>query len=137
MKLKYIFEIKIQTRTQGADVLFECHHGPNECYGNKIHACAISHIQVDSFQNEHTRETLIVDYINCLMTIGNFQNEPFALFARDCAVKVGVKKFDSIEMCANSTEGSKLLEDMGEKTHKLEDPLKSVPTITVREVVKI
>lgn len=68
------------------------------------------------------------------MTIGNAQSQPFALFARNCAEQVGVKKFESIENCANSTEGSKLLEDMGEKTNKLENPLKSVPTITIREV---
>lgn len=132
-QIKIIY-FKFQSRTQGSEVFFECHHGPNECYGNKMHACAISHIQVDSFQNEHTRETLIVDYINCLMTIGNFQNQQFAIFARNCAEQVGVKKFDSIENCANSTEGSKLLEDMGEKTNKLENPLKSVPTVTIREV---
>ncbi len=139
-KLQLTLNVKIsinsssnQVKTQGSDVLFECHHGPNECVGNKYHACAISHIQVDSFQNEHTRETLIVDYINCLMTIGNFQTQ-FSQFARNCAETVGVKKFESIDQCVNTTEGSKLLEDMGEKTNKLEDPLRSVPTITIREV---
>lgn len=124
---------KSTVRTQGSDVLFECHHGPNECYGNKIHACAITHIQVDSFQNEHTRESLTVDYIDCLMETGNFQSESYASVARKCADKVQVKKFESIETCANSTEGSKLLEDMGEKTDKLEKPIKSVPTITIRQ----
>lgn len=39
-----------QYLTQGADVEFQCQHGPNECYGNKVHACAIEHIQV-SFVN--------------------------------------------------------------------------------------
>jgi len=119
-------------QTQGSDTTFECHHGPNECYGNKIQACAIHHIQVDSFQQENTRETLIVEYINCLMT-ADFQDQPYGEFARHCATKVQVKTFDSIENCANSTEGSKYLEQFGEETHKLQDPLKSVPTITVRE----
>lgn len=64
---------------------------------------------------------------------GSFQDQPYALFARNCARDVQVKTFDSIEACANSTEGSKYLENMGEVTHKLQDPLKSVPTITVRE----
>lgn len=35
-----------QFKTAGADVEFTCQHGPNECYGNKVHACAIQHIQV-------------------------------------------------------------------------------------------
>jgi interferon, gamma-inducible protein 30 len=89
---------------------------------------------VDSFQQENTRETLIVEYINCLMSKRSaFQDQPYALFARNCATEVELKTFDSILNCANSTEGSKYLETMGEITHKLQDPLKSVPTITVRE----
>lgn len=36
----------LQSQTNGADVEFTCQHGPNECYGNKVHACAIQHIQV-------------------------------------------------------------------------------------------
>jgi len=119
-------------QTRGSDTTFECHHGPNECYGNKIQACAINHIQVDSFQQENTRESLIVEYINCLMT-GVFPDQPYAAFARRCARDVQVKGFESIEACANSTDGSKYLEQMGELTQKLQDPLKSVPTITVRE----
>lgn len=64
---------------------------------------------------------------------GVFPDEPYTQFARRCAKQVQVKTFDSIEACANSTEGSKYLEQMGEITQKLQDPLKSVPIITVRE----
>jgi len=99
-------------QTRGSDTTFECHHGPNECYGNKIQACAINHIQVDSFQQENTRESLIVEYINCLMT-GVFPDQQYAAFARRCAKDVQVKGFESIEACANSTDGSKYLEQMG------------------------
>lgn len=123
---------KSSYKTQGSDTIFDCHHGEIECYGNKIHACAISHIQVDSFQMEHTRESLIVDYITCLMG-GGFKDEPYADFAKDCATRTHVKKFDPILNCANSTEGSELLKAMGEKTIKFEQPLRSVPTITIRE----
>lgn len=87
---------------------------------------------MDSFQRENTRETLIVEYINCLMT-ADFQEQPYATFAENCATKTMVKKFDSIVKCANDTEGSKLLQQMGEMTFKLMQPLKSVPTITIRE----
>lgn len=64
---------------------------------------------------------------------GVFPDQPYDQFARRCAKDVQVKTFDSILNCANSTEGSKYLEQMGEMTNKLQDPLKSVPTITVRE----
>lgn len=64
---------------------------------------------------------------------GVFPDQPYTLFARECAKRVKVNTYDSIEACANSTEGSKYLEQMGEITNKLQDPLKSVPTITIRE----
>lgn len=41
-----LFTLPKQFKTEGSDVLFTCQHGPNECYGNKVHACAIQHIQV-------------------------------------------------------------------------------------------
>lgn len=63
----------------------------------------------------------------------NFPDQPYAQFARKCAKDVQIDTYNSIEACANSTEGSKYLETMGEMTHKLQDPLQSVPTITVRE----
>jgi hypothetical protein len=65
---------------------------------------------------------------------GAFADQPYSQFARECATRTQVKNFEnSILQCANSTEGSKYLETMGEMTHKLMDPLKSVPTITIRE----
>lgn len=64
---------------------------------------------------------------------GVFPDQPYEQLAKRCADDVRVKTFDSIRDCANSTEGSKYLEQMGEITFKLQDPLKSVPTITVRE----
>lgn len=101
-------------------------------FSSQVQACAINHIQVDSFQQENTRETLIMEYINCLMQ-GVFPDQPYDEFARRCADETKVQKFDSILNCANSTEGSKYLEQMGEFTYKLQNPLKNVPTITVRE----
>lgn len=64
---------------------------------------------------------------------GVFPDQPYDQFARRCAKDVQLQKFESILNCANSTEGSKYLEQMGELTDKLMSPLKNVPTITVRE----
>ena len=44
--VQMVGEHRKQYKTEGSDVLFTCQHGPNECYGNKVHACAIQHIQV-------------------------------------------------------------------------------------------
>jgi hypothetical protein len=63
----------------------------------------------------------------------DFQDRNYAIFARHCADDTHVKNFESILKCANETEGSKLLQQMGEATFKLMSPLKSVPTITIRE----
>ncbi|GAB0087954.1 GILT [Sergentomyia squamirostris] len=118
--------------TLGADVQFTCHHGPNECYGNKVQACAIDHIQVNSYQQEHTRESLTLEYINCLMKVGN--NFPDSIYPGEkCARQVGVNNWENIERCANTTEGSKVLQRFGDLTNMLQPTLQSVPTITLRQ----
>uniref|UniRef100_A0A1B0CG20 Putative gamma-interferon inducible lysosomal thiol reductase-like protein n=1 Tax=Lutzomyia longipalpis TaxID=7200 RepID=A0A1B0CG20_LUTLO len=122
----------IQYTTLGADVQFTCHHGPNECYGNKIQACAIEHIQVNSYQHEHTRESLTLEYINCLMKVGN--NFPDSIYPGEkCARQTGVPNWENIERCANTTEGSKVLQRFGDLTNMLQPGLSSVPTVTFRQ----
>uniref|UniRef100_A0A1L8E355 Putative gamma-interferon inducible lysosomal thiol reductase-like protein n=1 Tax=Nyssomyia neivai TaxID=330878 RepID=A0A1L8E355_9DIPT len=118
--------------TLGPDVQFTCHHGPNECYGNKIQACALEHIQVNSYQHEHTRESLTLEYVNCLMKVGN--NFPDSIYPGEkCARQVGVPNWENIERCANTTEGSKILQRFGDLTNMLQPGLTSVPTVTFRQ----
>lgn len=120
---------KSSFETQGSDVLFNCHHGPNECYGNKVHSCAIQHIQVNSYQNDHTRESLILEFINCLMKAG--KNFPDNIYPGErCARETRVNNWETIHQCANSTDGSILLKKNGELTNAFQMPLKSVPSIT-------
>jgi len=129
--LKLIPFGKSNYSTIGSDVSFTCHHGPNECYGNKIHSCAIEHIQVNSYQNQYTRESLTLEYVNCLMQLT--KNFPDQLFpGKRCAQEVHLENWEVIEACGNSTEGSKLLQTNGELTHSLKPSLTSVPTITFR-----
>lgn len=132
--LKLIPYGKSNYTTIGSDVQFTCHHGPNECYGNKVQSCAIEHIQVNSYQNEYTRESLILEYINCLMKIGNnFADSIYP--GKKCSREINpnqVINWDNIEQCANSTEGSKLLQKNGELTAGLNPALTSVPTVTFR-----
>lgn len=117
--------------TVGSDTHFTCHHGPNECYGNKIHSCAIEHIQVNSYQNQYTKESLTLEYVNCLMQLTkNFPDQIFP--GKRCAQQLNLENWEVIESCANQTEGSKLLQKNGELTQVLNPPLTSVPTITFR-----
>ncbi|EDW84065.2 uncharacterized protein Dwil_GK13347 [Drosophila willistoni] len=123
---------KSQFSTMGAEVTFTCHHGPNECYGNKVHACAIDHIQANSYQIEYTRESLTLDFINCLMKAGkNFPDNVYP--GQRCATENHVNNWENIKTCANSTEGSILLRKAGETTMKLKEPLTSVPTVLFNE----
>ncbi|TDG44794.1 hypothetical protein AWZ03_008768 [Drosophila navojoa] len=123
---------KSQFTTQGSEVTFTCHHGPNECYGNKVHACAIEHIQANSYQVEYTRESLTLDFINCLMRAGkNFPDNVYP--GQRCATENHVNNWENIKTCANTTDGSILLRKAGETTQRLKEPLTSVPTILFNE----
>lgn len=122
-----------QFSTQGSEVTFTCHHGPNECYGNKVHACAIEHIQANSYQIEYTRESLTLDFVNCLMKAGkNFPDNVYP--GQRCATENHINNWENIKNCANSTDGSILLRKAGETTQRLKEPLTSVPTILFNEV---
>lgn len=63
----------IQYTTLGADVTFTCHHGPNECYGNKVQSCAIEHIQVRVYIFSHPLQLYLFTVV--LQTHSN--NKPF------------------------------------------------------------
>lgn len=119
--------------TQGGNVLFECHHGEEECYSNKVHACAIEHIQANSYQTEFNRESLTLDFITCMMKMG--KNYPDNMHpGAKCAHDNNINNWDNILECANGTEGSQLLMKHGEITNKFQKPLQSVPTVTFNEV---
>lgn len=51
-----------------------------------------------------------------------------------CAKDLQLPNWQVIEECANSTEGSKLLQSHGETTNQLNPPLTEVPTITFNHV---
>lgn len=89
--------------------------------------------QVDSYQNTQTRESLSVDYITCLMKNGLLAAGTFSAGPR-CAKEVQLKNWNVIEQCANTTEGSKLLQHHGETTHALRPELTNVPWINFNHV---
>lgn len=51
-----------------------------------------------------------------------------------CANAVQLANWQIIEQCANSSEGSKLLQDHGVATQQLQPPLTSVPTVVLKKV---
>ncbi|KXJ73698.1 hypothetical protein RP20_CCG015229 [Aedes albopictus] len=128
--LKLIPFGKSSYRTQGSETLFECHHGPNECYGNKVHACALANIEGNSYQPNRTKEVLTLEYVNCLMERAQFKSGEFP--GKACADQFEIN-WETIEQCSNSTQGSNLLRNYGDETLKLQNPLASVPTVAFRQ----
>lgn len=91
------------------------------------------HVQVDSYQKKHTRESLSLAYVTCLLKqAGSFQDAP--LPGEDCAKELELKNWEVIKQCANGTEGSKLLQTHGETTNSLKPELTFVPTIVIKHV---
>ncbi|KAG6455192.1 hypothetical protein O3G_MSEX009104 [Manduca sexta] len=103
-----------ETKEEGDHYEITCQHGESECYGNKLHACAI-----DIIKNV-TKSTL---YNCCLM--GN-QSDDNA--ATECGVQMKIDA-DPIKECAKSDKGNQLLKDYGEKSMYVGYP--GVPFILV------
>lgn len=88
---------------------------------------------MDSYQKKHTRESLSLEYVTCLLkTADSFQDAP--LPGERCAQELELKNWDVIKQCANTTEGSKLLQTHGETTNSLKPELTFVPTIVINHV---
>ena len=94
---------------------FQCQHGPAECQGNMVHACATEVVQSPS---------LVLKYIKCM--IGD-NYSPLEAGER-CANSVGIA-WEKIERCVTGTEGHGLLAGFGDMTHKLQPRVSFIPTI--------
>ncbi|CAH2102611.1 unnamed protein product [Euphydryas editha] len=96
-----------QTIENNGMLKFKCQHGPAECYGNKLHACAI-----DYFQNT----TTAVLFNICMMGYdeGLGSND---LAADRCALSMSVQS-KYIKACARGERGSELLKYYGEESKK-------------------
>lgn len=98
---------------------FKCQHGPGECFGNKLHACAILNIE---------DLTLRLQYVTCL--IDDFDDLEETGF--QCARKYDIP-WKLILNCATGVQGDWLLKNYGELTNKLKQPISFVPTILLNQ----
>lgn len=103
----------------GDSYIFVCQHGPNECQGNMMIACAKNLIQ---------SEELFMDFTNCIMTVFTA-----AAGGPQCAEKHGID-FAPIQQCFQSTEGQHLLHDVGVKQNAAAPNLNYVPWIMINDV---
>lgn len=122
-KLQDIFDIHFKPygkathrmNPQGA-YAFECQHGPMECSGNMLHACAIKYIR--------SQDTL-VEFIKCMMTDSYEVNR-----GQKCADELELD-YKPINTCFKSLEGQKLLASYGDDTHSLRPKISFIPTVVV------
>lgn len=104
--------------------MFECHHGEEECLGNKYQACAIQHI---------TDKPTLYKYINCTMATGHLTKGSNYSVGKSCAEELKVDAA-TLFACVNGTEGPQLLAHYGHLTLALKPKLESVPEITFNDV---
>ena len=111
-------------KAENGSWIFECHHGERECYGNKVHACAL-----DVMTSKRER----LSYLNCLLKT-MLDNRGAVFPVEKCAENISPEEKNNIMNCANSTRGEDLLAAQGNKTQMLLPKLTSVPTIVFNNV---
>lgn len=116
--------------------LYDCHHGPAECYGNKIHACALNLIDDGKSSEGLGYNKVALGFINCLMNkaVRNGNDATFPSY--ECAQLSQVNNLNLIDNCANHTDANQYVEEFGKMTDAVSNPLKSVPTIVFNKQYK-
>ncbi|KAK6618078.1 hypothetical protein RUM44_002520 [Polyplax serrata] len=93
-----------------------CQHGPQECLGNAIQACAIARYPDTEMQ---------IKFIHCVMS----DNFPPAVGSK-CARMLNYP-YNGVEECARSDEGNTLIANYGDRTMEFKDSLRFIPTIVL------
>jgi interferon gamma-inducible protein 30 len=98
---------------------FQCQHGPNECYGNKAHACVID-------MTKSTRPTL--NFIKCMFEADNWKQTQIT--SQKCGERLNLN-MTHLNGCIEGPEGDRLLLVYSYRTFNLEPQHKSVPWIII------
>ncbi|OWR51018.1 legumaturain [Danaus plexippus plexippus] len=95
-----------RTIEEKGNIFFKCHHGPLECYGNKLHACALDNL-------EHSKAILFnICLMNSTESLGSDDKT-----ADECGKNMNVDS-KPIKLCAKGNRGSELMKYYGEETKK-------------------
>ncbi|XP_040573344.1 GILT-like protein 1 isoform X3 [Lepeophtheirus salmonis] len=114
MNIQFIPYGKANTTAKPDGFTFICQHGPTECLGNMVHACAIQYVELP----------ILADYINCMTKISE---DPINA-GKTCSESLSLP-WTKIQKCVSTLEGEILLAQYGEITHALTPKLTSVPTV--------
>ncbi|XP_028034393.1 GILT-like protein 1 [Bombyx mandarina] len=100
---------------------FICHHGADECYGNKVQACVL--------KDRNLQDTEKMEIVICLMN----QTSPDKSLDT-CLTQVDkMSESGKLKRCASSEQGDNLLASYGDKTDAVMRPLAFVPTVIINE----
>jgi len=115
---------KVQRGGDGGGYQLSCQHGPEECHGNKLHACLTSNLKNDS---------LSLQIISCSMErykLWAATTDSITKVTRECVKKYvnGADDHDSIMFCE---KGDELLAGHGYETLGLKPSASFIPTIGV------
>ncbi|OQR69501.1 GILT protein C02D5.2-like [Tropilaelaps mercedesae] len=91
-------------RLNNGELSFKCQHGPNECKGNMLHACAISYYPSQSED--------VVRFAACTMRHGTRLLD----FIDECAM-IHQLSASVLRECATTKKGRELLRKMGDETN--------------------
>ncbi|XP_072382602.1 GILT-like protein 1 [Diabrotica undecimpunctata] len=116
-----------QVRLANGTTQYNCHHGIQECYGNRIQACVDTHI-AKSNQAEY------LSFVSCFMgnlTTGIEKKQVDDALQRCVRAPLDV---DEIRNCTTSASGDKLIENNANITNRFQNPLRNVPTIVLNGI---
>ncbi|KAJ8736404.1 hypothetical protein PYW08_007060 [Mythimna loreyi] len=106
---------KAQTKLENEKIVFQCQHGEEECYANKIHACAIEAV---------ANMTTAVKITECMISDNLDADGALTRCAKELKIDP-----DPISYCARQEHGSILLKKHGYDTQILDPSF--IPTITI------
>ncbi|KPI94816.1 Gamma-interferon-inducible lysosomal thiol reductase [Papilio xuthus] len=96
------------TIDENGNYKIDCQHGPPECYGNKLHACAINLLQ---------NKTQALLFNACLMTQRGDSRGSDDKAADACGTELNLDA-SPVKECAKSNKGDELLKYYGDESKK-------------------
>nr|CAD7432270.1 unnamed protein product [Timema monikensis] len=109
-----------QTLSADGQWNFTCQHGPNECVGNIVQACALRTLREQPEQQ--------MEFINCVMG-----SEDPSTGGQECGRSLNIS-YSQISTCTHSREGPQLLSGLGNRTHDFQPLITFVPTVVFNSV---
>uniref|UniRef100_S4PCB2 Lysosomal thiol reductase IP30 isoform 2 n=1 Tax=Pararge aegeria TaxID=116150 RepID=S4PCB2_9NEOP len=100
---------------------FTCHHGEDECYGNKVQSCIL--------KDRSLQDTEKMELVICLMG----QAHPDKSLDTCLEQVRRSSEADKLKRCAGGEQGAALLASFGDKTAAVQRPLNFVPTVVINE----